>query len=336
MKQLSDLLREAKADAPPPRLDVDDLVAAGRRRVRRRNTEWAFTAVALVVALVLGVPRLLDRTDEPVLPATPSTSYYSFVLPFHGYSVGDYQISDPSTLRPGWATATIVRDGIRLGSLTLYPPGTELPDIYPETASATEPINGRPAFWQPNGSTIDSLAWEYTTGALAVIELPIGGNRELLRGLATKFVPGDGQPARLGFRVGYVPDGYRLVTVMNTREPDPAQSLAQLLPEAVAAELLTDPLRSLDTGVVKNVIAVRMTPVENVPSVGEQPKCTAEECSMLAGGGKYALEVTGKGVPAEELRQVFESVLQADPADPASWYPADEAFPASARLQPTK
>ena len=45
MKQLSDLLREAKADAPPLRLDVEDVVAAGRTRRRRRNTGWVLAAV---------------------------------------------------------------------------------------------------------------------------------------------------------------------------------------------------------------------------------------------------------------------------------------------------
>lgn len=62
--------RFAVLDTPSTRLTTEDLVVAGRRRVRRRRTARTLCGAALAVALLAGVPALLTRGTDRDTPAS--------------------------------------------------------------------------------------------------------------------------------------------------------------------------------------------------------------------------------------------------------------------------
>jgi hypothetical protein len=68
---LEDNLRDRleSVETPPTRVDVDMLVVAGRRRAFRRRSAEAAGGIALVAAVLLTVPWVLNATDaDPVIP----------------------------------------------------------------------------------------------------------------------------------------------------------------------------------------------------------------------------------------------------------------------------
>ncbi|MFC7529401.1 hypothetical protein [Actinoplanes sp. GCM10030250] len=336
MKPLSELLEEARKGGPPPRFDVDDMVAAGQRRVRRRTTEWGFAAL-VAVALAIGVPQVLLGNSERqvVSPATATAApvpRYSFTFPFRGYTAGEYRVMDPETVRLGRMSAAINRDGKEAGTLSVYPPGAELARLHGGKVTAAEPVHGRTAAYLATGYGGEALAWTYADGTVVMVDLLLGGSRADVRRIAEGFTLGAGEPARLGFRVSYVPDDYRLVNVSASRRSGAADSLAYLLPAAAAEALLADPDRSIPSTRMDEVIGIRIAPVKDLPETSVEPACTAGSCTMLTGDKRYGLEVFGRGIDAPELRKIFDSILQADLTDPSTWYPVDDAFPASVRM----
>src|SRR5690348_11996930 len=107
MPDMRELLEIARAEAPPPRLGVDDIVRAGRRRQRWMRTQavgGGAMVVAVVTALVLvgsgllvsghrsgtapdiAAPPAAPRTTQP---ATPSVPPFHFVI--SPYAYGDYR-----------------------------------------------------------------------------------------------------------------------------------------------------------------------------------------------------------------------------------------------------
>jgi len=122
--ELSEVLKEAKADPPPPRYGVDDVVAAGRKLQGRRRAAWggAATAAAVVaVAAAVAVPQLIAGKPSPAgqtaaAPSAPATkpAQVSLSYPesrweyaFKGYRVGEYQVNDPFLVTAGFQQATI-------------------------------------------------------------------------------------------------------------------------------------------------------------------------------------------------------------------------------------
>jgi hypothetical protein len=123
--ELSELLKEAKADAPPPRYGVDDAVAAGRKLKARRRTLWSVgggAALAVAVAGVVVLPQVVARQDAPATPSAAAAAAPSKAKPkavpltypasrweyaFHGYKTGKYQVSEPFLVTAGFQQATI-------------------------------------------------------------------------------------------------------------------------------------------------------------------------------------------------------------------------------------
>lgn len=126
--ELSELLKEAKADAPPPRYDVDDAVAAGRKLQVKRRTAWgaaATTAAVVAVAAAVAVPQLVTGESAPsrggqvagpaapsasAAPAKPQPLTYPdspWAYAFKGYRVGEYEVSDPFLVTPNFQQATV-------------------------------------------------------------------------------------------------------------------------------------------------------------------------------------------------------------------------------------
>ncbi|MEU4694594.1 hypothetical protein [Actinoplanes sp. NPDC023714] len=333
--RLSDLLEEARADAPPMRLDVDQLVRAGKRRHRRRNAGWAIAAVAAVAAAI-GVPQILTRqsAQPPVLPATsPSVAekpeYFAFTPTFRGYDVDGFRVEDPVAMSFGWTAASIREPGVAdsVGAVRVYPPGVE--PGFPEEAekTAADPVGGHQAYYlvrEDNGEK--RLLWTVEDGSTVEVSASIGMSRAELRRVANGFRMGGGVPLRTALSASYLPPDYRMIMANDFA--------VRFVPAKKAAEIMNLPDRSYPPGVVKNIVSISVEPKNPGTEAKAKPACLEEGpvCLVLVAGGKYSLVVSGQGIDLAEVRRVFESVTVADPEDPAAWKAVDEAFPRSTRV----
>ena len=127
--ELSDMLNDAKSDAPPPRYGVQDVLTAGRKRQQRRRALWAGTgsaAVALAVAGAVAVPQLLPdgsstsaaTTTGAATAKTETAAKAPFVYPstefsgtFAEYTVGDLTVDGTVLVTPGYQVASITAPG---------------------------------------------------------------------------------------------------------------------------------------------------------------------------------------------------------------------------------
>ncbi|MBU2667749.1 hypothetical protein KOI35_29980 [Actinoplanes bogorensis] len=249
--KLSDLLE----GAPPARYSVDDFVSAGRRRRRRRNAGWAIAAV-VAVAIAIGVPQILTRHDDVLLPAYPPGAK-PFDQIFSGYLSGDLRVGDPDWVSVNNQTTWIARavpSSASLssrpsvyesaGRLALYRPGFTPPDLWDAaTVAAAEPIRGGQAYFaKPTvtaGNRADRLlVWEYADGALGVV-MSYGelSRKEMVR-VATAFRLSEARPARQSYAVSWVPPGLRLVAVEGGRGGSPT---AVFVPARDSAGFTIDP-----------------------------------------------------------------------------------------------
>jgi hypothetical protein len=318
MKPLSELLLEAKADAPPPRYGVEQVVAAGRRRRRRRNTGWTIVAAAAVAA-VIGVPQFVTRADggPPVLPAVPSPGVSGPVFAFRGYAAGAYEAGEASWLYRDYSGAHVYRAGTResVARLEVYRPG-----VVPE--------DGAQLGYRQNRLKTNILVWKYTDDAYAVLTPDEGsGLTEAdLRALADRFNPGGGRAVRVAYRVGYIPAGYRIIDVIS--QPGAEVNVSNVTLQNPAGDGVAFRV-GMRTGQ-----AVQPACGEDgsaMPTYNEAPVRNA--LCVLPLDGDHFLQINGGGLPLAEVRRIFEStVADRDLTDDGSWYPVDEAFPASARL----
>ncbi|WP_446212127.1 hypothetical protein [Micromonospora sp. IBSANI012] len=72
MDEISRELRVAVADAPPSRIDVDQLIAADRQRRRHRTWVWSGTGVAAAVAVAVVTPVLIAGGPAPRTALPPA------------------------------------------------------------------------------------------------------------------------------------------------------------------------------------------------------------------------------------------------------------------------
>ncbi|BEL10408.1 hypothetical protein Q0Z83_085990 [Actinoplanes sichuanensis] len=343
MEQLSELLREAKANPPAARYSVEQVVEAGRRRRRRRNGGWA-VAAAVAVAAAIGVPQVVTRADgPPPVPAAPTPAPVT-TYTFRGYTVDGYVVEDPFILDVGAVVASVERaaGGAKpgVGSLTVYRPGVA-PEHPLTGLTAAEPVAGRTAFYR-TVSFRTILTWEYADGAYA--ELATGENTtskaDAYR-IAAGLVLGGGAEPRIALRVGYVPTGYRLMETWSTPgEVTPfLKSMTNIMfaPADSQRELLTNPGRMFNRNgsgdrkfhdqLVVGLYPSRATREQMPPNPCDERSCTRvldDDVSMLTVGGD---------LPIEEIRKVYESVtVVTDFTDDAGWYRLSEAIPTAAQL----
>lgn len=350
---LSDLLREAKADAPPPRYDVDDAVAAGRRLQRRRRAGVAIAAV-VAVAAAIGVPQIVTRGDGdhrpvPVAPTpapVPSGAPYQFGYTSRGYVAGGFRIAAPTTVNLfGYLAGVYPRNGgEQAAGLKVYRPGVDPKTAFPGAeVVATEPVRGRPAYFlkQTGDSAQDILVWEYADGARAQLWSisPQAMPRARMHAVAEGFVPAVFRSATTPLRVSHVPAGYRLVGVSaSPSDAGKGQASLALVPEKVAATQLAqagplpfpDEIEQGRDGIGIAVVRLRS---DDDPGAGKV-FCMDNEpmCRMRAPGGKYLLRVTGRLESTAELRRILASVRVADLAKPGTWGAATGAVPRAVQL----
>jgi hypothetical protein len=355
MKQLSDLLDNARAETPPARYDLDDVVAAGRRRQRRRATGWA-TATSVAVAAAIGLPQVVTPSAAPAprpaaTSAAPAARPAAVEYTFAGFTTGEFEVVDPTVWQLSGETAEIHRSsGTEAGSLTVFRPGVDPISGYKIAPKVTdaEPVNGRRAFHiepatAPGGPAEYRFAWEYADDALAVVApTEAAMTRAELRQVAEAFTTAPPHPVTLAFRVAALPDGYKLVTAAG--DPRSGQrSVVNLVPEDVAKARLAQPGRGRAPGEraeANRLISIRLsTGPRGVLTVPDKPGCAdavrgmGGACSAPVAGSNTEITVLGgPAVSQGELRKVLDVVEAADPARPATWWPVSSAIPASALL----
>ena len=150
--------------------------------------------------------------------------------------------------------------------------------------------------------------------------------------MAAAFEIGRGRTPTLSFTVGYVPSGYRLVTIGGSTEKDLPAGFVSLVTDETAKAMLTRPDHGFAPGGVDNLIGIRFElPRDGVPAP-KKATCSKSEVTCRVAVGDYQLIVSGQpDVKLSEVRKVFESMEPADPADPATWIPAEDALPDSVR-----
>ncbi|WP_345073950.1 hypothetical protein [Phytohabitans flavus] len=245
------LLEDAKADAPPVRVSVDEIVRAGRRRVRNRWYVRGAGVACGVTAVVLGVATLLPAGNDPVdsVEAGPFGSAAAAVVPaftttFSGYAIGDFHIVDPIEVTPSYERTLLQRSNVDVGegpdvtldagTLTVYRQGAFSPDKFRAGTAVT--IGGREGFAttlpqkvQVGGPDLESrkdpvtktfdvpaIAWQYADGAWATIEADYLAQHtvpaDVLRQLAERFATREPASVKLPVKVTHVPDGWKLAS----------------------------------------------------------------------------------------------------------------------------
>ncbi|BBH65644.1 hypothetical protein ACTI_23290 [Actinoplanes sp. OR16] len=333
--RLSDLLEEARADAPPMRLGVDDLVAAGRRRLRRRRAGWAMAA-AVAVAAAIGAPQIATRPEIATRPqivnqpqivtsAFPEekAATFSFTPTFRGYRVGGFIIEDPAAMTLGWTSAMINQGDQEEGILSVYPPGVERVRQEGVTMTPTDPVDGREAYLVREKSGGESLVWKLADGGQGQVSATAKLSRADMRRIAAAFRLGDGKPLLTTLTATHIPAGYRLFSASDTR--------MRFVTEAKAAEILASPDREHAPGVIKEMLSIRLESGTDgaFADSSEEPECSAGGpiCTKGVLDGRWTVVVTGVGIELAEVKKVFESVEVADPEKPSAWTPVDEAYP---------
>ncbi|MBW6437774.1 hypothetical protein KZ829_28965 [Actinoplanes hulinensis] len=338
MKPLSELLQEAKVDAPPPRYDVDHVVAAGRRRIRRRNSGWALAAV-VAVAITIGVPQIVSRSAAPV-PQPPAASATQAPAPtlapdhqipsvfrFHGYQTASFKIGDPTSVGPGYTGtwASPIENGrkeSRLMSLVVYEPGVDPVDRLGLTRVAdVAPVKGRPAFTVSWPAPYDGqgLVWEYADNAFAVLTPdPTGAKLEEMREVAEGFGLSAERPVLAAFKVGYLPGDFRLRAV--NQESDEF-SAVHFLPVSAMREPVRKALRRYEA-INGTEGSIQIVLQSLVPG-------GAAGCGCLAYrkiGDGHEVSISG-AISKAEARKILDSLEVATPGDYSTWVPVAQMVP---------
>ncbi|MET0425199.1 MAG: hypothetical protein ABW046_15050 [Actinoplanes sp.] len=321
---------------------MDDAVRAGQRRLKRRQAGWAIAAVA-VVAVTIGVPQILTPRAAAPLPAAPSPS--SFVSPglaytfsFRGYTVGQFRVADPESWSLAGETSMIMRksplailEGSPLGTLTVLRPGVDTVTAGRDKLVETEPIRGRRAFFiEPKSAdptAIVQLAWEYADdGSLAIVShLQPELTRADLRKIAEGFTLGDEHPVTVGFRIGHLPSGWKLIrtSTLTSQFASTRQAVARL----ARPDRSSLPPEMADSPELVTVGLIKADQVDRRPSA--KPWCDKQGqgfCSYHPTGDGPVITISfGTALSEAEAKRVLMSVQ-------VGAVPAEDGIPASARM----
>jgi hypothetical protein len=191
---LHDVLDSAKADAPPPRRSVEDIVTAGQSLQRRRRYTWMTGGVAAVAALAVAtavsLPHLAgadtgsDATAGTTADAGPlkfPTLNAPFMYSIKGYSIGALHVSDPVFATASYQEAIVTIDGVAktkvvnsagtwersydrsVATLTVYRPGVFKTDKF--KAGASVQVRGLPGLLTEFDAQVSDEAGAPAAGA---------------------------------------------------------------------------------------------------------------------------------------------------------------------------
>ena len=248
--ELSDMLRDAKSDAPPPRYSVQDALTAGRKRQKQRRALWAGTgsvAVVLAVAGAVAVPQLLPESNSspttaaagPAAAKTPAKAPFAypsegFSGTFAPYKVGDLSVEGTVLVTPGYQVAAIKapgkgqayegKNGERyyapniVGHVVTYAKGVFDPAKAKKGTKAgagyfhagEKKQPPKPGFPAPYADS--TYTWQYADNAWG--QVTVGGRLKYsaakLESIAAGLAGGKEEPVKVGFKLSHVPSGFEL------------------------------------------------------------------------------------------------------------------------------
>ncbi|GIF71601.1 hypothetical protein [Asanoa siamensis] len=243
--RLKDIVDLATSEAPPPRYDVDEIVARGRGEQRRRRTRtWATSGAAALAVLGVVAAAVQAGTERapaevaaasagPLVPVPVDAPPFTFTV--DGYQVGRLRVARPIDVSRSYQLSPVYSDDLVTNDravdpdepavsspslyayLTVYRPGAYDPSRLP--GATTVDVGGRRGLEatapNPGGMAIvRTLAWEYADGAWAVIDANSSEAEDPsaaeLRALAAGLRGTAPRPAKVPVTLGHVPDGYRL------------------------------------------------------------------------------------------------------------------------------
>jgi hypothetical protein len=346
MSDIRQLLEAAKADPPPPPTTVDDIVRAGRRRLRKSRASVAGLGIAAVATALLVATTITPATAPTLDTAAnaPAPATTSFTLTYAGYRVGPFQVTDPIQVTPGYQQSLVRRlDNQNVGTLTVYARGVFRTDRF--AAGTGIQVDGRPGYAvrldrvltfgaaRARGATtstvvkLPAIAWQYADDAWATLTSDDPDTRGLpadaLRRLADAFTLSKARPATTAFRIKTMPPGWELAAVGRSLVGgDTAVSAATWVRSGTRFDALTEPLDLTRTP----SIVVRVSPVETEGPYAHpvSPACLTGQhfCDVPIDGRFYAEVYDASGtVPGDEIAKIAQSLEFAVPARPDSWFP---------------
>jgi len=374
---LQQMQTAAITSAPPMRRGVEEVVEAGRRRRTQQRLLRVGGAVVTVAAVTaaIALPRsFADGGPAPVpatvpshsaspAPARPAAVYPAqpFAWGFRGYSAGEFTVSDPVLVTPGYQEM-YVRRGAEISRMTGATKNTDLtapaysalltvyrPGVFQPTRWAkAKPVevNGHAARYSDdmryhagddlgkfNNGPKSALAWQYAEDAWAVLTstTPAVYTEAELLTVAAGLTPAPAKPAKTALRLTWTPPGYVLASGGITADyPNGATFMAanlMLVRSLPAYTALAEPVDAAATGTAW--IRVSLYPVEFTEDSHQHPgkpatcnSVTHGLCYRMTVDQKYLYETTSSdGVSQDDLRHILDSAQVANPHEAESWFP---------------
>jgi hypothetical protein len=357
------------ADAPPLERTVDDIVGMGQDVQRRHRTRGlaisACCVAVLAVSAVVAVPRMLHGSDGGAQPihrakaavgTAPSTSPsapplaepFSFTL--QSYTRGSLRVDVPRTVSTAYQAAAVFSGSDLAGYLTVFRPGAFDSGVIAGRPTTT--VSGRPgAQWSDQrkpeapgdpAMTDRFLTWQYADDAWATLEIfsadagvPSAAD---LRLLAEGLTFGTATPAKLPFKVTYVPAGYHPVIVGTHAWPgkDGLAVIDEDNPGGVVfARPAPKPVRL--AGMWDQESPIDLPDNFDIAVAPDQPKsrpaagnCAADHtfCVQWRDGGRFKLFVESRGhLSEQEMLKVLDGIELASVDDDSTWTDASQAIP---------
>ncbi|MER7004954.1 hypothetical protein ABT297_18175 [Dactylosporangium sp. NPDC000555] len=367
--ELPELLRDARTALPPPRFDVEDAVAAGRRlRTRRRVGRTGLFAAVTVVAAVaiaavaprLGVPAVPAETGDAGASAFdyPAEPLVGNIRPFTGER---FSLSGTVHVTPGYQVAEVTRPdaasvvtgptesyrgfSFAAGVVVVYRAGAFDPSAF--AGGEPVPVGRRPGRYLPSLRLMaglpdgPALAWQYADDAWAVVASTEQGRpmaRDELAFVAAALRSGEPDAARLAFRLGHVPAGFT-PQAAGTADGSltrsiPGESYVSLVKGAATYTSLAGPVSVPEAGGVRlptiELTLYRSWYAKDTRAPGEAFCQRPGLCYTSSPDGQWQIEAAGgPSVPDDELLRVLRSITVADPASPPTWHLLQDAVPSS-------
>jgi hypothetical protein len=301
-----------------------------------------------------------------------------FTFTFQGYDAGRFRVEDPivastayqiarvyktaqsTTEKPASPPPTTTVKGKVIGGepsfysyLTVFRPGAfnsagirggkTLTVAGHQAVRANLPVGLDPKSPIDPGNKL--LAWEYADNAWASVT-SISSDAddpsfEELTALVAGLKPSTPRPAKLPFKVGYLPGGYQPVQIGTHALPglsgisgarDGDHGGATFARPAPATTGLTAPFDG-GPSMIKGSFDIFVTPSRNSnqPAQAGRTKCYPNGfCNVWSADGKVQVQVslqgTGAKLPEAELKRIAQSIKVADVTDEATWTPAATAL----------
>jgi hypothetical protein len=334
-----------------------------RRLVVAERIGGAGVLAAGLVAIGVFVGNVGPSGNPPVThpkvaqPAAPSVVVAPLTFTFGPYSAAGYRVLPPQEVTRTYETANIVRDyedanGKKnvafAGTLTVYRPGVRPPAIFTSGTKVT--VQDMPGFaneraqdtlLMSNGDGVDrnpvsamanTLAWQYSADGWVVInslieyssDLPYRLTAANERALADGFRLGIPSPARIPFQAGYLPAGWRVVSVSGRSfsAEDIAQISVVFAPASAAGATEIRHFTGTDgPAVTIDVIHDQIPPPPDAPKT--KTTCNADRyCSWDIPHTQYAAIVHDPSnmLSTAELTKIGQSLTFDNLQQPNTWH----------------